>query len=528
MSANNVILFNAAVTGYVGGSVRGRPLMGGNPIGPIVNSGTPPAIGTPDPSFAAITAGASVFASALDAAIAAAGFSAGAGLHDGATGAATGYPSGTIGTAGALGATPQQAANPGFTSVEDITGTTGGIQFAQFAKSRLLSALSRSAFDGRYYAQGVEIEGALSGPPTVAEYASLASSITTLYAQAANNVKTGLTGTNNLLLWYGCFAGALSSFSGGQGGYDPTYQPTVQAFAALTSLAAAVDAGLGISYDSTISQAGGTAGVAAYPLAPVASHGAASNAQSIVEQTQLAKMRLMEAITAGYLQGRSTVSLYTQFTASEPSGASWAAANAPVIAKVYNTISGLTQMSAAGATATMYNNPQFYNEAYCAFITAQLAGRDLFSVYNSGASGASQVAAYVTMIANAAQAFATEVDLTTGGGAVNPGATGADIVSGPIPTGATTTSYTTGFTAGSGVTGDAVIAPAGASAGGTFAIGQQWVLAKTDLMYGVCRGVMWGRPLLGSTLDTTASTYLPAAESINALFLEAITAITQS
>ena len=45
----NVVLYNAAITGYLAGHIKGRRLAGGVPLAQLVNSGTPPAIGTPDP-----------------------------------------------------------------------------------------------------------------------------------------------------------------------------------------------------------------------------------------------------------------------------------------------------------------------------------------------------------------------------------------------------------------------------------------------------------------------------------------------
>ena len=66
----NVVLYNAAITGYLAGHIKGRRLAGGVPLAQLVNSGTPPAIGTPDPSFAALASEAVSWATAFDALIA--------------------------------------------------------------------------------------------------------------------------------------------------------------------------------------------------------------------------------------------------------------------------------------------------------------------------------------------------------------------------------------------------------------------------------------------------------------------------
>jgi hypothetical protein len=49
---------------------------------------------------------------------------------------------------------------------------------------------------------------------------------------------------------------------------------------------------------------------------------------------------------------------------------------------------------------------------------------------------------------------------------------------------------------------------------------QEAQLGKTGLLWGICRGTMRGRPLLGNALDATVSTYAVVAQSIVALYLE--------
>ena len=224
-------------------------------------------------------------------------------------------------------------------------------------------------------------------------------------------------------------------------------------------------------------------------------------------------MRLIESITLAYLEERNTFGLAAQNPGSDlsPAIAAWATANAPVIANAY---AGLLAGLDLSTTSTV-NNPTLYNEAYCGFVAGALAARPFgygttvvvdgvvttvppFPLPSSDPSYAA--------IAAAAVAFAEEVDATVGG--ID------STVHGTIPTGAGTQpiTVTTGGTQG-------VVSP-------TTGALQTAQMGKTGLMWGLCRAVQWGKPLVGNVDDVTPSTYLPAAQSIVAAYLELCTALT--
>ena len=468
---NNNLFYNAAIEGYVAGSLKGRTLAGGNPIAPLVNSGTPPAIGgTPDPSFAAIALAAERWAGTLDAAIP---------TDD----SASPQPAATI---------PTSVITTGVAIVPS-TDATGETQFAQLAKARLIAITSYGVFSGRYDAQPPADFDIIDGEPTAISYTSRASLVAALYQEFATGVITGASG-NNLILAFGCAWGGFAAILGGSPESAPVDTTTEQALAFAGELAVATD--LLIPFDATIT----ISDVNGFPLAP-------TGAPSGPQQRQYAKMRLIESITLAYLEERNTFGLAAQNPGSDlsPAIAAWAAANAPVIANAYAGLLAGLDLS----TTSTGNNPTLYNEAYCGFVAGALAARPFGFGPVSGdeppAVLPSSDPSYAA-IAAAAVAFAEEVDATVGG--IDSTAHGT------IPTGAGTQpiTVTTGGTQG------AVSPTTGAL--------QTAQMGKTGLMWGLCRAVQWGKPLVGNVDDVTSSTYSPAAQSIVAAYLELCTVLT--
>ena len=475
---NNNLFYNAAIEGYVAGSLKGRTLAGGSPIAPLVNSGTPPAIGgTPDPSFAAIALAAERWAGTLDAAIP---------TDD----TATPQPAATIPTSVAGGV-----------AIVPSTDATGETQFAQLAKARLVALASLGVFSDRYDAQPPADFNIIDGTPTAIDYTSRASLVAAFYQESATSVIAGAS-ANNLILSFGCAWGGAAALLSGSPESAPIDTPTEQAFAFAGALAVAVD--LLIPFDATIT----ISDVNGFPLAP-------TGAPSGPQQFQYAKMRLIESITLAYLEERNTFGLAAQNPGSElsPAITAWATANAPVIANAY---AGLLAGLDLSTTSTV-NNPTLYNEAYCGFVAGALAARPFgygttvvvdgvvttvppFPLPSSDPSYAA--------IAAAAVAFAEEVDATVGG--IDSTA------SGTIPTGSGTQPITV-TTSG---TQGAVSPTTGAL--------QTAQMGKTGLMWGLCRAVQWGKPLVGNVDDVTSSTYSPAAQSIVAAYLELCTVLISS
>jgi hypothetical protein len=468
---NNNLFYNAAIEGYVAGSLKGRTLAGGNPIAPLVNSGTPPAIGaTPDPSFVAIALAAERWAGTLDAAIP---------TDD----SEFPQPRSTI---------PTSVITTGVAIVPS-TDATGETQFAQLAKARLVALASLGVFSGRYDAQPPADFNIIDGTPTAIDYTSRATTIAAFYQRFAASVITGASG-NNLILSFGCAWGGFAALLSGSPESAPIDTTTDQAFAFAGALAGATD--LLIPFDATIT----ISDVNGFPLAP-------TGAPSGPQQFQYAKMRLIESITLAYLEERNTFGLAAQNPGSDlsPALAAWAAANAPVIANAYAGLLAGLDLS----TTSTGNNPTLYNEAYCGFVAGALAARPFGFGPVSGdeppAVLPSSDPSYAA-IAEAAVAFALEVDATVGG--IDSTAHGT------IPTGAGTQpiTVTTGGTQG-------VVSP-------TTGALQTAQMGKTGLMWGLCRAVQWGKPLVGNVDDVTPSTYSPAAQSIVAAYLELCTVLT--
>jgi hypothetical protein len=437
---NNALLHNAAIEGFMAGSVRGRSLT-------AKNSGTPPAIGTADPSYAALASQASAWGAAIDAAVP---------TDD----AASPQPAGTV---------PISVVDTGV-AINPSTDATGGIQFGQVSKVRLLAGLTAAAFEGRYYAQ--------PAPLTTAELASLASTVSGLYLQAAASVVTPTADAyNNSLLAYAVFAGAASASFAGTATAAEESESTPVTVALTLCFALGGSAAFGfdslVANDASISQANGL------PAEP---------STAVIAQAQLAEARLAEAIAWAFCEGRPLTSLIPQAVASESGVAAfaeaWANTNAPILAAAYEAFS---QNLNLGASPSL--NPGLWNEAYCAFIEAQLGGRNFTSTSSTDPG-------YVA-IRSAAVAFANEVDAAVGA---------SDVTGTPVPTG---TQFSTASADGS----QTVASPANGTV-------QEGLLGKTGLMFAVCRGVMSGRPLLGTSADTTGSTYSTAAQAAVALYLE--------
>src|SRR5208337_1143 len=336
-TAQNSIFYNAAIEGYIAGSLQGRALtaVNGSPPDPTA----PPAIATPaDPSYAALAAEAVVWAAALDAAI-----------PPDVMGSS--QPGGTIFTSagGGVAAVPS-------------TDATGQTQFAQLTKARLIAALSYAVFSGRYDAQPAQDFNIDSeGTPLHIDYTSLATSTALAYQAAA----TGIVGAphpanaNNLLLEYGISWGGLAGILAGAptGSIPDTIFDAAFSFIGKLAITAAGTGALAIPFDATISISSSNG----MPIAPTGS-------PSIHQQAEYAKMRLIESITLAYTETRQTASLAAQNPGAdlEPAILAWATANAPVITAAYGGLVDGLDFSIASTR----KNPTLYNEAYCGFVAA--------------------------------------------------------------------------------------------------------------------------------------------------------------
>lgn len=550
----NVVLYNAAITGYLAGHIKGRRLAGGIPLAQLVNSGTPPVIGTPDPSFAALASEAVSWATAFDVLIApdVSGtpipsgsqyitvVTSGAGVAVAPINAAlagtvdvvNGSPDVTFSTGQTLPAGAQLvfAEQPGVSYTlenaltggtagvltSDYTGTSAGatttiagiggaIAQAQLAKGRLVEMLSLAAFEERWYAS--PRQGQFQSALTVAEFAPLAELVSGSYlgttGLALADIGSTLSGfTNNNLLAQAAFDGFIGGILvGNQGDVGPVAQ-TELAFAAGAGYAFEIDAL--VPFDSSITVSMTNQG--ALPpgnFTPPSSFG--------TESMEVGKTRLMLSIALATTEARTTFSLQQFAGPNEAVIVAWSQEVAPPVAACYTACVGLANAGAYipgspgivgdGTTPTPQRpaanglwNVGLYNEAYCGFIAGVLAGRPITSNKTGDA--------FYVALAAAAQVFAAQVDLTVGASDV----TGAD-----VPTG-------TQFITGGGDLGANVMP------GLTGPI-QQGVLGKTGLMWAICRGVMHGRPLLGSALDITSGTYEAISTSIVALYLEMTTVL---
>jgi hypothetical protein len=343
----NVVLYNAAITGYLAGHIKGRRLAGGVPLAQLVNSGTPPAIGTPDPSFAALASEAVSWATAFDALIApdVSGtpipsesqyitvVTGGAGVAvapvntalAGTVDVVNGSPDVTFSTGQTLPAGAQLvfAEQPGvsYTLESALTGGTAGVLTsnytgtsagatttiagiggavaqAQLAKGRLVEMLSLSAFEGRWYAS--PRQGQFQSALTTAEFAPLADLVSGSYlgttGLALADIGSDLTGfTNNNLLAQAAFDGFIGGILvGNQGDVGPIAQTTL-AFAAGAGYAFEIDAL--VPFDSSITVSTTNQGA----LPPGNFLG--------TESMEVGKTRLMLSIALATTETRTTFSL---------------------------------------------------------------------------------------------------------------------------------------------------------------------------------------------------------------------------
>jgi hypothetical protein len=360
-------------------------------------------------------------------------------------------PSGTI---------PISVITTGVAIVPSTDGT-GDTEYAQVVKARTLAACALAVFESRYYAR------TSPAPLTQAEFVALTATIETMYLESVGEVISGKTlgAEHSFLVQSAVFAGGIGAIFGKTQSFtnDLTFEV---ALALVASLAQAAD--LLIANAVTIGDGAVTLNQGSgYPVAPTT---------GVKQDAVLGAFRLLFSITLAYLETRPT----GQLLASVPVAnlTAWGTTNAPPIAAVFAAAQG--GLCTGGSTP---NNPLLYNEAYCAFIAANLAGRPFT---NPSASDANYVA-----VSAAAAAFARSVD------AAIPPDNGGGVPAGTVP-----------------INLEAVTAIP--SSGPT----QEAQLGKTGLLWGICRGTMRGRPLLGNALDTTTSTYNAVAASIASLYLE--------
>jgi hypothetical protein len=434
---NNALLYNAAVEGLVAGYVKGRWLT-------AKNTGTPPAIGTPDPAYASLAAQCTAMATEFDAAV-------------------------TNDHAGAAQPTGTQAISVVTTGVA-IVPSTGAIQFGQLIKERLFAGLTLAIMNGRPY----------NGLPS-ADFAVLATNFAEIYLAVASLVVQPadfLVSVNNQLLIFAAYAGALAGSTLGADNSLPTLGDANPAAYAL-SLATAIDAL--IANDALISAGAGT-GNGGAAIAPE------PDSTFKTQLNQLGKVRLMYSCVLAYLESRSPSSITgsnsTTITA-------WGVTNAPAVVGLYKA--GLVNLQTIPVNL---NNPELWNQAYCGYIAGVMAGRPFHS--------SSPTTPHYVSVALAAAAFATEIDTQVGA---------VDISGGAVPTG--TVGITVNVTEGPTTNSDIVPTT------GTTTEAQA---AKGGIMWAICRGVMWGRFILGIPAeDNTAATYLNIANSVVAMYLELTT-----
>ena len=349
---NNALLYNAAAEGLVAGAIKGRWLT-------AVNSGTPPAIGTPDPAYAALAAQVTALATEFDSKV----------PNDHA-----GEPAGT------------QAISVVTTGVA-IVPSTGAIQFGELIKTRLMAALSISVLEGRPYT-------AL----TSAELSAVATAVSAIYLDAAAFVvqpANFLVSVNNQLLIFAAFAGAIAGMNlGGNTSFPTDTQANVTQFLAYAlALAEAIDAL--VANDASISASAGT-GNGGAAIAPE------PDSDAVIQLNQLGKVRLMYSCVLAYLEARSPGSITvgaSSAPANETEILAWGTSNAPAVVALYKA--GLVNLQIAPVNLF---NPELWNQAYCGYIEGVMSGRPFTATSSTDPN-------YVA-VCLAAKAFATEVDTT--------------------------------------------------------------------------------------------------------------------
>ena len=439
---NNALLWNASLEGYLAGQLSDRRIT-------AKNTGIPPLIGVPDPSYASLAAEGTPWAAAMDSAT----------PNDNASALpGSAVPPGTI---------PLSVIATGVAIVPS-TVADGTTEYAQVVKTRTLAACALAVFESRYYAGVV---GA-AAPLTQAEFAALTATVEAMYLETVNGVTTGRSlGTgHSFLAQSAVLAGGIAAiFSKTQAFADDN--TFLIALALASSLGQAVD--LLIANGVTV----GDGAVAinqgsGYPVAPTT---------GVKQDAVLGAFRLLYSITLAYLESRPTGQLVAQSSLTNLAFIEgWGTANAAPIAAVFAAAQG--GLCTGGSSPL---NPLLYNEAYCAFIAANLAGRPFTSASPTDPN-------YVAVVAGAT-AFAKAVDAAVGASDNSGGAVPAGSV--PINLEGATATPSSGTT-------------------------QEAQLGKTGLLWGICRGTMRGRPLLGNALDATTATYAAVANAIVALYLE--------
>jgi hypothetical protein len=438
VAPNNALLYNAAIEGLVAGYVKGRWLT-------EVNTGTPPAIGTPDPSYASLAAQCTALATEFDASV--------ANDHSDAA-----QPMGTV-------------AISEVTTGVAIPPSTGAIQFGQLIKSRLFAGLALAVLNGRPY-------NALPA----ADFAGISAAFASLYLTCASLVVQPAdfpVSVNNQLLIFAAIAGALAGGSLGSDNSLPSSDVS-QPLSYAVALGEAIDAL--IANDALISAGAGT-GNGGAAIAPE------PDSTFKTQLNQSGKVRLMYSCVLAYMESRSPASIVGADTATITA---WGVANAPPIVALYKA--GLVNLQTIPVNL---NNPELWNQAYCGYIVGVMAKRPYTAILSTDAS-------YVALCL-AAQAFATQIDTTVGA---------VDVSGTPVPTG--TTGITVQVTEGPNTNSDIVPTT------GTTTEAQ---LGKAGIMWAICRGVMWGRTILGTSADDVAATYTAIADSVVAMYLEIATVL---
>lgn len=339
-----------------------------------------------------------------------------------------------------------------------IAPTTNAIQFAQLMKVRLFAAFALGITEGRYYGQPNFLDSSGFSTVVTSSYAA--------YLQIAQEIAAGITDTNNEVIFFGCLAGCIAGmFSAAPGAWPADEFTNVVALA--DTLSDAVDTG--IPNDSGMSAGNGQV--------------LAANANAVLQQYQYARVKLIYSIALAVMQDRNPLSL------ENPVGieAGWAAGIAPVIIAAYKAIA--PSLVSTSLTTSPPINPIIWNDAFNGFVAGKFGGRNLKST--------SQTDPWYLAVAAAAVHYANAIDAAVGG---------SDTAGSPIPTG------TQGIT----VAGES-ITPIEPTTGPI----QEGAMGKSGLIWAICRGTQYGRPLLNTTQDNVDATYAVTAKSVVALYLDA-------
>jgi hypothetical protein len=368
MTTHNALLWNSAISGMLAGNLSDRYLT-------AVNSGTPPALGTPDVSYAALATFATTFATDNDAAVA---------------------PD-IVGTPQPAGSAPISASTPSAGSAIVPSTGLGGVVQAQYGKTRLMESIVLGVMEGKYASQPLPTG-------TLAQLTALSSVIAAEYLASVPGlqpgISSGLPAANNAVLWNAAFTGFLG---GALANRVPTATSSTDAgYVAAQTMAAAfaLEFDSLVSNDTTISQGSGLA------LVPTT---------NLIASTQFAKTRLAHSIALGMTEGR----YLTGVTAAMYQ------AQAQAAETCYTVCLLSINLSTAAPGPPLYQGPYngiLWNAAFCGFIAGNLSGRPISNVSVNDP--------FYTLLSNAAVAFAGEVDKLVGG---------TDISGTPVPTGSAIT-----------------------------------------------------------------------------------------